>query len=69
MLERRENESVTEFTIRRMRAQFLDEARDRLMSLEVDLDTIAPEHRFGARCGFASMRSMTQQLLTNMIEE
>lgn len=51
------------------RRQALEEARDRLMCLQVDLSAIHDNHKTGMHSGFGQMRARAQELLTEMLEE
>jgi hypothetical protein len=66
---KRPTESMVDFTMRRIRAEWLSEVRDRLMSIEPDMSAIGEQHKIGFRSGHAAMRISARDLLTEMIEE
>lgn len=66
---KRPTESMTDFTMRRIRAEWLCEARDRLMSIEPDMSALGEQHKIGFRCGHAAMRNAARDLLTEMIDQ
>lgn len=69
MLTIRNGETTTTFTLRRMRAEILDEVRDRIMSIEIDASAIAAQHKIGYRAGAGAMRQAARALITDMIDE
>lgn len=58
-----------EALIQATRQQALEEARDRLMSLQADASGIAESGRAGFRSGAAAIRNQARDLLTAMLAE
>jgi hypothetical protein len=53
----------------KIRAQALEEARDRIIPLQADTSAIAPEHRLGFRSGHAAARYAARDLITEMLDD
>lgn len=69
MLTIREGESVTALTIRKLRAEVLEEVRDRIMSLEPDTSATAEQHKVGFRAGHSQARYAARDLITEMLRK